>query len=225
MQKKDLDRAEKCPWVIISQLVSCCSMFLKRLVHTLHKTMPLTPVFALICASFTDYLCVYLSSDIESQFVTDHNIYTITAQHVFPLILVVDNMHVLSALLFRLFNWAHFMFCKSSDCDSNLKQIYCCKELLFLYRDHHAPDMCDVVFAVSCLLPVNKCLTQESSKHHHPLLPAGLQPARPSRSCREPWSTWITRVHGSYGSPWEGWPRRERWSEGRKGTGRYLLTD
>lgn len=99
MQKKDLDRAEKCPWVIISQLVSCCSMFLKRLVHTLHKTMPLTPVFALICASFTDYLCVYLSSDIESQFVTDHNIYTITAQHVFPLILVVDNMHVLSALL------------------------------------------------------------------------------------------------------------------------------
>lgn len=109
--------------------------------------------------------------------------------------------------------------------NSNLKQIYCCEELLFLYRDHHAPDMCDVLLAVSCLLPVNKCLTQERSKHHHPLLPAGLQPARPSRTCREPWSPWITRVHGSHGSPWEGWPRRERWSEGTKGRGRYLLTD
>lgn len=43
-----------------------------------------------------------------------------------------------------------------------------------LPSDHHAADVCDVVFAVSCLLPVTIRFTQERPKHHHPHLAARL---------------------------------------------------
>uniref|UniRef100_A0A3Q3EJY8 C1q and TNF related 2 n=1 Tax=Labrus bergylta TaxID=56723 RepID=A0A3Q3EJY8_9LABR len=79
--------------------------------------------------------------------------------------------------------------------------------------------MCDLLFAVICLLPVNVYLTQEGSKLHHPLLSTGLQFARPSRATREPRSPGSPGAMGPMGPPGKDGLDGKDGERGEKGNG------